>query len=300
MNIKTRRRGFTLVELLVVIIIIAILAAILIPAVNSARQTARRAKVALEVSQIGEAFDAYRDKYGGQDYPSDFSDLQLSAALYGKNTRDHLSRAFPRHDRAAVATWLNASYPSGTLQNPKNLDPAEAIVFWLGLIKNDPVHPACNPNGTIMPLSVGNGRPPLMTFEQARLRDRDGDGWPEYYPPGIDDAPYVYLAASMYSNIATVSVCAYPSPPPSAGNTSPIGVARPYLTAGGALLKPTQYQIITAGFDNNFGPDTLINAPNALKQAPSKAAPSGVNLSLADRDNIANFGEGKTIESMAP
>jgi len=293
-----RQSGFTLVELLIVIIIITIIAALLIPAVNASRATARRARVALEMTQIASAFEAYRNK-AGDDYPSDFSDLQLPIAAPPAPQRNfdtvaHLARAFPRHDRAAVNTWLNTNYAAGTMQDPRRLDPAEAIVFWLGLVRNDHRHPVCSPAGGIVPLTVGTGRTPYFTFDPTRLRDRDNDGWPEYYPPGIDDAPYVYFDHSTYL------IGAYPSPPPAAGVASPIGVARPYQTAGGTFLEPNKYQISTAGFDNNFGVDTLVNAPNQFKQVPTPTFIEGVNIGPLDRDNMASFSEGKTIEAMRP
>jgi prepilin-type N-terminal cleavage/methylation domain-containing protein/prepilin-type processing-associated H-X9-DG protein len=102
-----RKRGFTLIELLVVISVIAVLVGLLLPAVQSAREAARRLQCTNNLKQIILALHNYESAWGSfppgycyQAYAGDYSDAA-----------GHLVRIAPYLEQSPIANAVNSSIP---------------------------------------------------------------------------------------------------------------------------------------------------------------------------------------------
>lgn len=116
-----RVRGFTLIELLVVIAIIAILVALLLPAVQQAREAARRSQCKANLKQIGVALHNYHDTHSCLP-PAVVNSGQGSSSSPHQTTLNHTGWVYllPFIDQGALYDAFDLNCATGPVNNTSN------------------------------------------------------------------------------------------------------------------------------------------------------------------------------------
>ncbi len=294
---RPARRGFTLVEILVVISIIGLLVGLLLPVIATVQRRVKIARITMEMKQMMIALEDFRTKVGGSQYPPD-----------GTNTADlqQFCKAAWSH-----ATWSSAATPpAGQVGYPTDLTPDTALVFWLG--------GAQDASGAFIGFSAN----PLNPFDANAQRitpaydfqQRANSSNPRFVQQGsLTPAPpasasvvwnlYQYLPLNgqptsqpyLYFKAVAGQYSTAPFTPKGSVSiaTQPYADSSVWTTKTPYYVSPKSYQILCPGMDGKFGKYATANTPPLY--------PAGTNYDQANGlDDMASFTNNATVGDDVP
>ena len=124
-----RRNAFTLVELLVVIAIIGVLVGLLLPAVQAAREAARRMQCSNNLKQIGLAIHNYHDTFNATPPLRDFNSEVVTVSSWNSQNFSWMPRILPFIEQTALYEQVDFSLHT----------------WWGGANRPNPVYDIVNP-----------------------------------------------------------------------------------------------------------------------------------------------------------
>ena len=288
-NDAANRRGFSLIELLVVIVILGILAALILPAIAGARRNAQVAEVANEIRQLEAGITKFKSTFNVDPPSSLFIPPAGNANNWSAIDRAKVRGLWPQFNFAT-----NGGAPAHF--HNKHLNGAECLVFFLG-----GVSPNAHSSGTSW-ANVGFSKNPqepwstvgtnrdvsFFEFNAARFSDVDGDGLPELLDPlPGQTTPYLFLSSQgkAYLKQNKQGLDDFDVHASSTGQ-SPEDLQFTYFTTQSPFRahRADGFQIISPGFDTLYGTGGSFTDANQLETAASSTV-----TRTAEFDNITNF-----------
>lgn len=262
------RDGFTLIELLVVIGIIIVLVSLTAAGVQRVRFAADRSADRADISKLGDAIAAFKEKMKVDYIPSRLK-LCERWSDYGNSQLDTDSQDWLRDCFRQMQSQVDWN-ANGTIDGPVILEGQEVLVFALGGIRGTQGF-SNNSKNPAEPATPGEPRKgPFAEFKVSRLVTLPTAGGQAGYPAYLNvwsrqAKPYAYFSnygkPNGYNRYGS-SDCAS------------LGVS-PYQSSSGKYWNENSFQIISAGQDGVFGPGGIW--PPALGPA---------------QDDMSNFAKG--------
>lgn len=306
---SAHRRGFTLIELMIVVVILGILMALVLPAVLSALEGARRAEVVAEIRGLEAAIANFKNTYGIEP-PSRIRLYETSGASPSWSTH---SGSFTQngtgqmvlHDaeRTRSIALINRIWPNFdyTIARDLNGDTSfggfvdltgdECLVFFLGgVATGSPGAFAVTgfSKNPANPLAVASGTEsrdgPFFEFKPSRLKfslnPTNSKVLVYFDPRSSQTLPYVYASSNDGRGYQPADLYV--------GSSDDLEDV--YRTGpGGAMAvaqKAKSFQIITPGTDGAYGSGGAFVTTAVNHGLASKA----------DYDNLTNFHNGRLID----
>ena len=260
-----RRCAFTLVELLVVIAIIGLLIALLLPAVQAARESARRAQCANNLKQVGIAMQLYMDTNRG--LPSNGIFSYTGAAMTQTSPWSAIARLLPYIEQESLfrnidlTTGYSTQPGISSKRVPTYLCPSEINDYGSG---TDPVYG--NKNWTLN-YAVNLGTWAVLTGKASGMQGGDGAFGPNRWSKARDftDGLSNTLAVSevkaynpkLAGSSKTTVYSPAPAPPSSPGDLASFSPA--FDAAKHTHAEWVDGKVHETGFTTVFPPNTFVS-----------------------------------------
>ena len=290
---QSGRRGFTLVELLVVITVIGILVGMLVAAVIPVMRRAREAAIQFEMKQIEQSVENFRNDYGF--YPPTWRVISTAPSPPDALLR-FINRIAPNNREGVgavgsrpVDTWWMA------VGMNINASRGEDLVFWLSGLSKNLQFPLTNTGSTAaadMPDAYPSSntdarndfqRQDYYEFDSGQLvPDGPGNVVAGYDQAAGAGSPWLYVDSANYAAGGAYHVLVAGTPIYENPNTFQLYCGGIDKDRGDALTNPRQWAVQATAGTGFDGLNSFINQ-NANEREPS----------LATSDNICNFCEGR-------
>ena len=267
----THRRGFTVIELLVVIGIILVLAGLLVGAVQRVTVMGMKVKTVTEVDQLSMACTRFKTEMGV--YPPQSFTIPQRTTDTG---HAFFKTLFPRWNPGVQmdgVTYLTTDAPAN---GGTSLNANQCLVYFLG----GPTGTGWHTNRPFAPTSATSTskKGPFFDFQPKQLSTT----FPNTYVD-VWGTQYAYLRSGSTGYIGSVSM------PVLVNGVAGTDIINPYTTTFNSMQKPVNpegVQIISAGANMRFGPG-------------GTWVPGGAGYTANENggDDLANFNGGAQLSA---